>query len=157
MKYPKYRLMMVDDQPHSLFLLGQLFQGEPYDIYKFTSPLEALEELPALNIDLILLDMAMPEMDGLQFLRAVKQSSMTSDIPVMLLTGKVFTSDEEARAYMLHADDYITKPFRTPLLKKRVASLVKVRRAEQIMALFSKKREGLSSHCQELLDPFLDD
>ncbi|HIJ84573.1 MAG TPA: response regulator, partial [Magnetococcales bacterium] len=112
-------VLVVDDTPDNLTLMSNLLQ-EKYKVKVATRGAKALKiasgpERP----DLILLDVMMPEMDGFEVIKQLKANTETADIPVIFLTARSETNDEE-RGLELGAVDYITKPISPPILLSRV-------------------------------------
>ena len=101
-------ILIVDDEQSYRQLLSLVFQGDGHDIRTATNGREALEMVTAVPADLIISDVRMPDMNGIELLSAVRQS--TPDMGVVLMTA--FASVETARdAFKLGADDFIQKPF----------------------------------------------
>jgi two-component system, NtrC family, response regulator PilR len=101
-------ILIVDDEQSYRQLLSLVFQGDGHDIRTATNGREALEMVTAVPADLIISDVRMPDMNGIELLSAVRQSS--PDMGVVLMTA--FASVETARdAFKLGADDFIQKPF----------------------------------------------
>ena len=130
-------LLIVDDDRHNRLLLTDLFEGE-YKIIQAKNGVQALERARAHAPDLILLDVLMPEMDGMAVIRALKRDDATRHIPVIFITSLVSTADEEL-GLDLGAVDYIAKPFHPSIARVRVRNhlqIVRQRRLlEQIAAL----------------------
>lgn len=110
------KILTVDDEPMNNKIIAYIMKDEPmYHIYSANSGTEALEMLSKEEFDLIMLDVKMPGMDGLETLKRIRENS---DTPVVLMTGdKTLEASTEFTA--LGCDDYITKPF-LPLLIKEV-------------------------------------
>lgn len=114
-----HKLLLVDDEPANISILMGIF-GSLYDIYIATDGKSALEIATSGDKpDLILLDILMPEMDGFEVARHLKENKYTSQIPFIFLTAK---DDEESmiRGFKEGASDYLTKPFRQEELLVRV-------------------------------------
>jgi len=110
-------LLIVDDTPSNLDILIDFLQE--YNIMDTTDGYDALEILEHETIDLILLDILMPNIDGLEVCRRIKNNPKTKHIPIIFITSK---SDEDTieEAYNVGGDDYIIKPFRKKELLSRV-------------------------------------
>ena len=107
----KKTIMVVDDNPDIITIVKTILEGRGYSVFSATSGPALLELLTTgENPDLIILDIMMPEMDGLEVLTRLKGKTETSAIPVILLTAKVQYEDVLG-GYRLCADYYITKPF----------------------------------------------
>jgi len=106
----KKTIMVVDDNPDIITIVKTILEGRGFTVFSASSGPELLNMLPNHNPDLIILDIMMPEMDGLEVLTRLKGKTETSTIPVILLTAKVQYEDVLG-GYKLGADYYITKPF----------------------------------------------
>jgi DNA-binding NtrC family response regulator len=112
-------ILVVDDEADSLKLLTDILGAQGYEVRAANSGKLALASAAAHRPDLILLDLRMPEMDGLEVCRRLKESESTRSIPLMFISG---TSDVEQRVQGLElgAVDFVTKPFRREELVARV-------------------------------------
>ena len=132
-----FTLLIVDDDKHNRLLLTELFEGE-YKIIQAKNGLQALELARAHAPDLILLDVLMPEMDGMAVIRALKRDDATRHIPVIFITALDSAADEEL-GLDLGAVDYIAKPFHPPIARVRVRNHLQIvhqrRLLEQLAAL----------------------
>ena len=113
-----FTLLIVDDEKHNRTLLTELLQDD-YQIILAKNGVQALEKARERSPDLILLDVLMPEMDGLAVIRALKAGDATRHIPVIFVSALDSILDEE-RGLELGAVDYITKPFHPPIVRVRV-------------------------------------
>ena len=103
-------IMVVDDNPDIITIVKTILEGKGFSVFSASSGAELLNMLKGQKPDLIILDIMMPEMDGLEVLSRLKAMSETAKIPVILLTAKVQYEDVLG-GYKLGADYYITKPF----------------------------------------------
>ena len=115
-------LLIVDDNSDMLTYMGKGLSGE-YRVVTAVNGIEALQKLEEEDVDIIVSDVMMPEMDGLELCRRVKTNIETSHVPVVLLTAKTLTSDE-LQGLEAGADDYVTKPFSMDILRQRVRKLL---------------------------------
>ncbi|MEQ9105141.1 MAG: hybrid sensor histidine kinase/response regulator [Rhodothermales bacterium] len=120
-------ILIVDDTQKNIQVLGSILRQEGYAINVATNGRQALESLARIHPDLILLDVMMPEMDGFETCRHLKEDPSTADIPVIFLTAKVETADL-VRGFELGAVDYVTKPFNATELLRRVETHLMVAR-----------------------------
>jgi len=114
----RFTLLIVDDEKHNRVLLTELLQDD-YRIILAKNGLQALAKAREHLPDLILLDVLMPEMDGLAVIRALKSDAAMRHIPVIFVSALDSAADEE-RGLELGAVDYITKPFHPPIVRVRV-------------------------------------
>ena len=133
----EFTLLIVDDEKQNRLLLTELF-GTTYKIIQAKNGVQALEKARQHRPDLILLDVLMPEMDGMDVLRELKRDDATRLIPVIFITALSSATDEE-NGLNLGAVDYISKPFHPPIVRVRVRNqlqLVHQRRLlEQLASL----------------------
>ena len=111
-------ILIVDDNKEIVFSLGRLLEYEGYHILKAYDGLEALEVLSANPVDLILLDVMMPRLNGLSALMKLRQEYK---IPVIILSAKTEESDKVS-GLIMGADDYIAKPYNPAELTARIAA-----------------------------------
>jgi CheY-like chemotaxis protein len=107
---PNRRILVVDDHPETAKLVRSWFYGQPYDILEASDGEEGIERANADAPDIILLDLRMPGIDGLEAARRLKSAPATKSIPIILLTASKAISDK-VEAFAAGADDYVTKPF----------------------------------------------
>jgi two-component system sensor histidine kinase/response regulator len=121
MRNEQFTLLLVDDNRNNLFTLRSLLQRlEQVHLREAASGEEALALLLEETVDLLLLDIQMPGMDGFEMARHLKMASRTRDIPIVFITA-VYTSEEFVRhGYEVGAVDYLTKPIDENLLLNRV-------------------------------------
>src|SRR5512137_599313 len=113
------RILIVEDAPANIQALSSTLKDKGYQISVATNGRQALEVVARLRPDLILLDVMMPEMDGFETCRRLKESAATNDIPVIFLTAKTETSDI-VQGFELGAVDYVANPFNAHELLARV-------------------------------------
>lgn len=114
-------ILTVDDNPSLIRLIGSIL-GEHYNLYRASSGEEALEVLAEHSVDMVISDVMMPGISGLELCRRVKSDPSTQMIPVILLTARGTTS-EKIEGLDVGADDYIGKPFDPDELRARVRGL----------------------------------
>ena len=123
-------LLIVEDHPDLLMLMHQLMSTY-YNIYIARNGFEALDMIRNKQIDLIISDIMMPEMDGYELTKQLKDDPDFAHLPIILLTAKR-EMDDEQRALLLGADDYLTKPFKLKELKIRVDNIIQNRKRVRI-------------------------
>jgi len=106
----KRTIMVVDDNPDIVTIVKTILEVKGYGVQSAFSGQEVFTLLSEQKPDLIILDIMMPQMDGLEVLTRLKEDSGTATIPVILLTAKVQYEDVLG-GYKMGADYYITKPF----------------------------------------------
>ena len=130
-----YTLLVVEDNVELLMLMKQLLQPH-YHVLTASNGKEALDVVHAHDIDLIVSDVMMPEMDGYELTKVLKQSPDYSYLPIILLTAKNQEEDKE-ESLLIGADDHISKPFRMNDLRLRIDNIIANRR--RIQQLFQER------------------
>lgn len=114
------RILIAEDEEKLRKIIKKYLTNEGYDVYEATNGQEAVDKYLEYDVDLILLDVMMPVMDGWMALKIIRKDS---NVPVMMLTAR--TSEEDTVfGFELGADDYIAKPFRARELVARVKALL---------------------------------
>lgn len=129
------KVLIVDDEEHIRELIKFNLKKEGYDTEVAVNGAEALKIIREIKFDLILLDLMLPEIDGLEVCKEIRRNEETSDIPVMMITAKGEEFDK-VLGLELGADDYITKPFSIRELMARVKALLRrsnVKKEENII------------------------
>lgn len=124
-------ILIVDDDQGSRELLARRLHRHGFRVATAGSGTEALELLQRRAVDLLLVDSIMPEMDGLELLRRVRETHSRTELPVIMVTGRD-ASGEVAKALQLGANDYITKPVDFEAAMARVESHLDLRQAEAL-------------------------
>jgi two-component system KDP operon response regulator KdpE len=119
------KVLVVDDEPTQLRVEEQVLVGRGYEVMKAGSGHEAVRIFFERKPDLVLLDVMMPEIDGWQTCRLIREAS---DVPIIMLTGKRFSEDDVVRGLECGADEYLAKPVGNRELLARVKAVL--RRAE---------------------------
>ena len=114
-------IAVVDDDAQIVTLIEDILEGEGYSVTAYRDSRTALHQIKAKAPDLVILDVIMPKMNGIELLRSLRQKS---DIPVILLTERI-EEGEELLGLQTGADDYIHKPFSQRALIERVKSVLR--------------------------------
>ncbi|KTD88583.1 response regulator transcription factor [Paenibacillus etheri] len=128
-------ILMVDDEAEIIQLMNIYFNNEGYRLLQASNGLEALEILQSQQVDLIVLDLMMPEMDGLQACMKIRE---TNPIPIIMLSAKGQDIDKIS-GLSIGADDYVTKPFNPLELIARIKS--QLRRMNQFNSAAANAKE----------------
>ncbi len=125
MSNPTPRILLVDDDPDNLFLLEELLLSEGYVPLSAASGEEALEIAAESIPDLVLLDVMMPQMNGFEVCRCLRENEKLQAVPVIFLTA---LNDDDSRMQGLEmmGDDYLTKPINSKLLLTKIASILRL-------------------------------
>lgn len=119
-----YRILLVDDEPDILEFVGYNLSKEGYEIFTAADGAEAVRVAAETHPHLILLDMMMPRMDGLQTCRALRENPETADVRIVFLSA-LGEEENQLSGFDAGADDYIPKPIRMNLLKSRVNAIMR--------------------------------
>ena len=129
MQIADVHLLLVEDNEELLFLMEKIL-SKHYHVLIAKDGLEALNVIKDNEIDIIISDVMMPEMDGLEFCRALKSNLETSHIPIILLTAKN-TVEDRIECYNAGADGYISKPFELKILEARINNFIMHKKNKQ--------------------------
>src|SRR5437773_7952410 len=129
---PRSSVLIVDDITKNLQVVGTILRQAGYAVTPATSGAEALEGVREQLPDLILLDLMMPEMDGLEVCRRLKADSTTRQIPVIFLTASN-EMEHLVKGFEVGAVDYVTKPFNAPELLARVRTHLELKQARDLI------------------------
>ncbi len=145
-------ILCVDDEPVNLTIMEELLQ-DTYRLAIAKSGQGCLDEVDAQTPDLILLDVNMPDLDGLETCRRLKSRPETAEIPIIFVSA-LASNDELMAGYEAGGDDYITKPFSEDILQKKIEIvLASQRRRHELQSISNEAMEALKdtlSHTEEL-------
>ena len=156
----RQRVLVVEDDPANRALLGRLLARDGYEAIEVADGPGALEAVAVESPDLVLLDIGLPGIDGLEICRRLRAEPATLTLPVILLTGR--TSVEDVVAGLdAGADDFLTKPFNAGELLARIRSALRIRQvmgemetAHGVVAALANAVEAKDAttehHCQRL-------
>jgi len=136
------RILVVDDIPANVKLLQARLAAEYFDVETATSGQQALDICDRTRIDVVLLDIMMPGMDGFEVCRRLKANAATAEIPVVMVTALDQAADR-VRGLRCGADDFLTKPVNDLQLVTRVKSLVRLKTLSDELKLRASTTEAL--------------
>ncbi len=161
-QYVEGTILVADDQAANLELFDELLSSEGFNVLTAADGASALEHLNLVNIDLVLLDVMMPELNGFEVCAKIKANPETYLIPVVLVTA---LSDKQDRieGIRVGADDFLSRPVDRAELLARVRSLIKLKhrtdeleRAESVLFSLARSIEGKDpythGHCERLMN-----
>jgi CheY-like chemotaxis protein len=119
----KKKILMVDDSKTSIFLERTILHNAPYELIEAGDGEEAVEKAVAERPDLVLMDMMMPKMNGLEALQRLRELEATRSIPVIMVTTRS-EADKVDAAFGLGCNDYVTKPIDQATLLKKIRKLL---------------------------------
>lgn len=123
MNNKNYRLLLVDDNPVNVELLGEILSQNGYSVSSSLNGFEALEMARSSKPDLVILDIAMPAIDGFEVFDIMRSDPATKDIPVVFVTS-LNDSVDMVRAMGMGASDYITKPYNVENILERLGAVL---------------------------------
>lgn len=126
MQFKHLRLLIVDDNRNNLFTLRALLEDHlDIEILEADSGIETLSLLLHQMVDLIILDVQMPDMDGFETATLLKSRKKTEHIPIVFLTAAYKSEEFKQKGFDVGATDYLTKPIDPPQLLSRVTSYLR--------------------------------
>jgi DNA-binding response OmpR family regulator len=121
-------VLVVDDEPKVVQTLQDRLEMNDYIVHTAYDGIEALGKAVRLKPDIVLLDIIMPEMDGLEMLEALRANPGCNDISVIMLTARSHADDME-RAHACGIEDYIVKPFELRTLLEKIETIIQNKKA----------------------------
>ncbi len=119
--HERHRILVVDDEPRMIRFIRMNLEHDGFEVVEAADGLAALKQIRDALPDLVLLDVTMPELDGFETLRLLRE---ISSLPVIMLTARG-EEDDRVRGLELGADDYVTKPFSPRELVSRVRAVLR--------------------------------
>ena len=119
----KQRIMIVDDDPDALALMENILTDDGFELIKVSNATEVGLKAAQLSPDLILLDFLMPELNGFDVCKALRESELTRSTPIMAVTC-LSKEQEIERIFQSGADEYLAKPFKVDQLLEKVQELI---------------------------------
>jgi response regulator RpfG family c-di-GMP phosphodiesterase len=150
------RILVVDDEPMNVALLEATLVSRGYEIIPATNGIEALDLIRKDNPDLVLLDIMMPEMDGFEVCRRIKEDERLRDIPVIMLTA-LHSKQDRIKGIEAGAEDFISKPFDQGEILARIKMLLKMREMHESLRSAYRQINLLSSLGESMIryfDPY---
>lgn len=141
---PQTRILIIEDEKGLVQTLTWYFNREGYEAVAVHDGAEGLKKAQSLLPDVILLDLMLPGMGGLEVCRELRNGEKTRNIPIIMITARAEETDQVV-GFSMGADDYVTKPFSNKVLLQRVKAVL--RRAE-----LGKEQNDISEHLGVKLD-----
>lgn len=117
-----FRIMVVDDDKNTRMLLKTVLEAENYTVYTAENGEDALAVMDQNHIDLVVLDIMMPKMDGYEFTRTLRESD--NNLPVLMISAKQLPADKK-KGFLVGTDDYMTKPIDAEEMLLRIRALLR--------------------------------
>ena len=146
-------VLVVDDVPANVKILASKLENEYYNVIAAYSGKEALQQLNDHHIDIVLLDIMMPEMDGYEVCTLIKSNNKFADIPIIMVTA-LDDVEDRVKGLSIGADEFLTKPVNDTALYIRVRSLLRLKKMIEGLKVHNKSMEILGILKQS--DIFLD-
>ncbi|WP_313640960.1 response regulator, partial [Paenibacillus sp.] len=139
-------ILLVDDRPENLLALEAVLESQHYELIKATSGEEALRCLLRYDFAVIVLDVQMPGMDGIETARLIKAREKTKEIPIIFISANSKEAEHLFAGYSAGAIDYMVKPFIPQILKSKIQGFVEMyitskKHQTQTMLLQQKTKE----------------
>lgn len=136
------QILVADDEQDLVWAIQQSLSDEGYEVLTAYNGAEALAIAHRHNLDLIILDISMPHLDGLEVCRLLRQDSIMAAVPILFLSARN-TIEDRIKGLDEGSDDYLTKPFDLGELKARTRALLRRGRSSRGTSSNSEKRETL--------------
>ena len=117
-----FQIMVVDDDKNTRMLLKAVLEAENYTVFTAENGEDALSVMDANHIDLVVLDIMMPKMDGYTFTKALRESN--NNLPILMVSAKQLPSDKK-HGFLVGTDDYMTKPIDEEEMHWRIKALLR--------------------------------
>lgn len=137
-------VLVVDDEPHGFTVIRSLLKPEGYELSYVASGEEALNQIDSIEPDVILLDVMMPDKDGIETCQEIKANPEWEKIPIIMVTA-LNSKQDLARCLNAGADDFISKPVNGVELRARVRSMLRIKQQYDALKATLQLREDLSS------------
>jgi two-component system sensor histidine kinase/response regulator len=147
---PKINILMVDDEPANLIALEAILEGLGHNLIKADSGKAALRHLLDQDFGLILLDVQMPEMNGIETAVAIRERERSRHIPVIFLTAQLKTERVMFAGYSAGAVDFLTKPLEPEILRAKVEVFIELALVRQRLQIEIEERSRIAAALSKL-------
>ena len=137
----KNKILIVDDEPLNVKLLAAKLPPDQYDIIKAYNGIEALQKVSEAHPNLILLDIMMPEVNGYEVARRMKENPETRDIPIIMVTA-LNDREDKIKAFERGAEEFISKPVNSIELQKRIKSTLCLKQYHEQISIRRQSEES---------------
>jgi DNA-binding response OmpR family regulator len=118
------KILIVDDDKTTRKLLGLYLKSKGFEVLQAENGLDGLEKLGSENVNLIISDLNMPYMDGIEFVKAVRADAQQSHLPILMITTEMDT-EERDRAFTAGVNGYLTKPVTAEVVMQNIRQILK--------------------------------
>lgn len=151
-----YSILIVDDEPNNFDVIQSLLPGESYQLHYAISGEQAIASLEKFDPDVILLDVMMPGLNGMEVCKQIKAMSKWQAVPIVMVTA-LSSKEDLARCLAAGADDFVNKPVNGTELRARVSSMLRIKKQHDRIQSFSKlQRHNIHSLANNLNEIRLD-
>src|SRR5215467_14360232 len=147
----RVKILLVDDSPENLLSAGAVLEALGQEVIMAESGREALRQLLDHDFAVILLDIMMPDMDGLETAALIRQRERSRLTPIIFLTALGRSEEHMLRGYGIGAVDYITKPFVPEILRSKVSVFVELSRKSALLMEQSRLLESQNAELQQAI------
>ena len=121
-RFPMFNILVVDDDKNTRLFLKAVLEGAGYTVFSASNGIEALDVMDRAHIDLVVLDIMMPQMDGYEFTKTLRDSN--NSLPILMVSAKQLPADKH-RGFIVGTDDYMTKPIDEEEMLYRIKALLR--------------------------------
>lgn len=146
------KIFIVEDEKELVDILESIFNAEGFEVHKFHSGNDMLKKLNSITPDVILMDLMLPDLSGLQLCKEIREKEKFSDIPIVILTAR---SDEYdiLNAFNFGCADYITKPFNEKILVARIKACLSYKTSNKNQKTQEDSSENIIKFEELEIDP----
>jgi response regulator RpfG family c-di-GMP phosphodiesterase len=149
----RLKILCVDDEPLNLKLLDAMLTPKGYEVITAKNGKEALERIVKQRVDLVLLDVVMPEINGFEVCRKIKEDERYRNIPVVMITA-LASKEDRIKGIELGADDFISKPFYHEEVIARIKMLLKMKDLNDRLSFAYANINNLTAFGEEIIKTF---
>ena len=150
MSLNNFKIVMIDDNVVNRRILNLHLEKNGFEVYQFDDGKKGLDFILAHSPDLVLLDILLPDMDGFEVLKKIREKYAQKDLPVMMLSAKD-TSKDMVRALEMGANDYVIKPFDVVITMARIQSQLSLKQAESAYKSSEARYRELFENSSDLI------
>ncbi|MEC4817126.1 MAG: response regulator [Scytonema sp. PMC 1069.18] len=148
-------ILVIDDEPDNFDVVETLLDGKQYQLYYAPSGKQALARLTSFQPDVILLDVMMPDLDGMEVCRRIKADLQWQAVPIIMITA-LTAKEDLAQCLAAGADDFISKPVSGVELRARVHSMLRIKQQyDNLQALLQLREDMVYSLVHDLRNPLV--
>jgi len=147
-----FKILVTDDDPDILELNSSVLRGEGYEVWEAATGTECIERVRRQRPDLVLLDVVLPDMTGIEVCRQIKQDPELSGPFVILLSGIHISSDNQAEGLSVGADGYLIKPLSRREFIARIQAMERIKRTEDKLLTTQREQQKTIQELRKAVD-----